>query len=102
MIHVLATIEIGDGKREEFLRHFHALVPKVLAEDGCISYAPAVDLETNLSAQPPVRPNVVTVIEQWNDLPALELHLMAPHMVEFRRSVKDMVIETKVAVLEPA
>lgn len=102
MIHVLATIEVVEGEREAFLRHFHALVPKVLAENGCISYAPAVDLETNLSAQPPMRPSVVTVIEQWNDLPSLESHLMAPHMVEFRNTVKDLVKETKVAVLEPA
>jgi len=73
----------------------------VLAEEGCIAYGPAVDLQTNLPVQPPVRPNIVTVIEQWDDLPALEAHLMAPHMVAFRDVVKDLVVETIVGVLEP-
>ncbi len=71
MIHVLATIEVTDGKRDQFLKHFNELVPQVLAEEGCIAYGPAVDLQTNLPVQPPVRPNIVTVIEQWDDLPAL-------------------------------
>jgi quinol monooxygenase YgiN len=102
MIHVLATIEVTDGQRDQFLKHFNELVPQVLAEAGCIAYAPAVDLQTNLSVQPPVRPNIVTVIEQWDDLPALEAHLMAPHMVAFRDVVKDLVVETIVGVLEPA
>lgn len=102
MIHVLATIEVADGKRDQFLKHFNELVPQVLAEEGCIAYGPAVDLQTNLPVQPPVRPNIVTVIEQWDDLPALEAHLMAPHMVAFRDVVKDLVVETIVGVLEPA
>ena len=101
MIHVLATIEVADGQRDQFLKHFHELVPQVLAEEGCIAYGPAVDLQTNLPVQPPVRPNIVTVIEQWDDLPALEAHLMAPHMVAFRDVVKDLVVETIVGVLEP-
>ena len=102
MIHVVATIEVQDGQRDAFLKHFHELVPKVLAEEGCLEYGPTVDLETNLSAQPPLQPNVVTVIEKWTELPALEKHLMAPHMVEFRGSVKDLLVETKVHVLTPA
>ncbi len=102
MIHVLATIELADGKREEFIKHFHALVPHVVAEAGCIEYTPATDLETNIPVQPPLRPNVVTVIEKWEDLPSLEAHLIAPHMVEYRTKVKDLVANTIVCVLEPA
>jgi len=102
MIHVIATIETVAGKREEFLKHFHDLIPKVLAEAGCLEYGPVIDLQTNLSAQPPVRPDVVTVIEKWEDLSALEQHLVAPHMADYRKLVKDLVVGTQVCVLEPA
>jgi quinol monooxygenase YgiN len=102
MIHVIATIGIVEGKREEFLKHFHDLIPHVLAEEGCVEYGPAVDLQTSLSVQPPVRPDVVTVIEKWEDLSALELHLVAPHMADYRKLVGDMVLGTEVCVLEPA
>ena len=35
MIHVIATIDIVDGKRDDYLAAFHELVPLVLAEEGC-------------------------------------------------------------------
>ena len=34
MIHVIATIEIVEGKRADYLAAFHELVPLVLAEQG--------------------------------------------------------------------
>ena len=102
MIHVIATIELVAGKRDEFLEKFHAAVPHVHAEAGCIEYGPAVDLPTTISVQPPVRENVVTVIEKWDDIPSLEAHLIAPHMAEYRQGVKDLVASTLVQVLEPA
>ncbi len=50
MIHVIATIELGPGRRESFLAEFRRLVPEVLAEDGCIESGPAVDVESGLAA----------------------------------------------------
>ncbi len=32
MIYVIATIEVNDGKRDDFITHFKALVPSVHAE----------------------------------------------------------------------
>ena len=32
MIHVIATIELHEGRRDDFLAEFHALVPHVLAD----------------------------------------------------------------------
>ena len=46
MIHVLATIEIAPGRREDFLSAFDEVVPDVRAEAGCIEYGPAVDIAT--------------------------------------------------------
>jgi quinol monooxygenase YgiN len=101
MIHVIATVELAAGKRELFLEAFRANVPLVLKEDGCIEYGPAVDAETEISAQLPLRENVVTVVEKWRDLPALKAHLVAPHMVVYRTRVKDFVQRVSLQVLQP-
>jgi quinol monooxygenase YgiN len=102
MIHVIATIELHPGKRDEFLRAFHALVPQVHAEDGCIEYGPTVDAETPIGSQIPRRPNTVTIVEKWRDLPALQAHLVAPHMGPYREKVKPIVVGTTLQILEPA
>ncbi|MCC6493318.1 MAG: antibiotic biosynthesis monooxygenase [Pirellulales bacterium] len=100
MIHVIAVIEVTAGSRDAFLREFHRVVPTVRDEDGCIEYGPAVDLST--SASRPARPNVVTVIEKWSNVDALEAHLRSPHMSRYRELVKDMVARIDIQVLEPA
>jgi quinol monooxygenase YgiN len=102
MIHVIATIETAPGMRDDFLAAFAELVPDVKAENGCIEYGPAVDLATSIGDQPAVRENVVTVIEKWGSVEALKNHLEAPHMVRYRRTVKDMVVGVSIRVLEPA
>jgi quinol monooxygenase YgiN len=101
MIHVIATIDIADGKRDVLLAEFRKLVPLVRAEKGCIDYGPAVDLATGIAAQVPLRDNVVTVVERWESLDALRDHLQAPHMLEYRARVKDLVRGVKIQVLQP-
>ena len=49
MIHVIATVEVTPGCREEFLAIFGDNVPNVLAEDGCLEYTPAVDLPARIA-----------------------------------------------------
>ena len=56
MIHVMATIDLRDGKRAEFLDEFHKLVPMVKAEDGCIEYGPNVDVDTGIPRRSPFDP----------------------------------------------
>jgi quinol monooxygenase YgiN len=102
MIHVIATIQLKPGTREEFLKHMHWVTPLVLAETGCIEYGAAVDTSTPIAVQVPLRPDVVTVIEKWTDVPALQAHLQAPHMAEYRTRVKDYVDGVSLQVLEPA
>jgi quinol monooxygenase YgiN len=81
---------------------FRALVPQVLAETGCIEYGTAVDLPNAVDGQPEARPEVITVIEKWQDPAALRAHLAAPHMVEFRSTVKDLLAGVEIRVLAPA
>jgi quinol monooxygenase YgiN len=100
MIHVIATIELVEGKRDAFLDEFRRIIKIVRDEDGCIEYGPAVDLETDVSEQP--RENIVTVIEKWADVAALRAHLKAPHMAKYREMVRNMVADIKIRVLKPA
>ncbi len=102
MISVLATIEVAEGRRNDFLAVFRELVPKVLAEEGCIEYGPWLDAPTTISAQDPLRDNAVTAVEKWESTEALEAHLIAPHMLEFRKSIKDLVKGISLQILRPA
>jgi quinol monooxygenase YgiN len=102
MIHVLATIELAPGRRADFLDEFRRLMPQVHAEKGCIEYGPAIDVATSIAVVPPPRGDVVTVIEKWESVQALEAHLAAPHMARYRETVKDLVVGVEIRVLEPA
>lgn len=102
MIHVIATIELHAGTRDDFLREFRKIVPAVRAEQGCLEYGAAVDAVTDIPAQGPLRPDVVTVVEKWSDVAALKAHLGAPHMTEYRPRVKPYVERVGLQILEPA
>lgn len=101
MIYVIASVELKQGKRDQFLDEFRSIVPMVLEEKGCLEYGPTVDVATNIAAQGEVRENVVTVVEKWESIEALETHLIAPHMLEYRGKVKDIVAGTQLQILEP-
>jgi len=102
MICVLATIELAEGRRDDFLAEFHKVVPLVLAEQGCLEYQPMVDLPTEIGAQVPERSDVVTVVEKWESVDALEAHLLAPHMTEFRKATSEMRAGILLQILQPA
>ena len=102
MIHVIVTVELVPGKRAEFLDAFHRVVPQVLAEEGCLDYGPAIDVETNIGAQISNRDHVVTIIEKWQSLEHLEAHLIAPHMIEYRPKVKPFIQNSILQILQPA
>jgi quinol monooxygenase YgiN len=99
MVHVIAAIQVQEGRREEFLKIFTSNMPKVLQEKGCIEYAPCVDLPAGLPAQD-LDGQVVTVVEKWSSLEDLQAHLGAPHMQEYKERVKDLVVKTSIKVLQ--
>ncbi len=102
MISVLATIEVKDGQRDAFLKIFKELVPKVLAENGCVEYGPWLDAENAILDPPVMRDNVVIVIEKWESLEALTAHLKAPHMLEFRKATEGLRVGAGLQILGPA
>jgi quinol monooxygenase YgiN len=101
MIHVIATIQLKPDCREDYLKILGENVPKVKAEDGCLAYEPAIDVDSGLPAQGSIRPDVVTLVEAWQSLDALLAHLKSAHMAAYREAVKDYVLDLKVQVLQP-
>lgn len=101
MIHVIATVELAPGVRDEFLSHFRQVVPQVRAEEGCLEYGAAIELETSLPAQAPPSADRVFVVEKWESIEALERHLIAPHMQQYRKAVQELVQGVSLRVLEP-
>jgi quinol monooxygenase YgiN len=102
MIHVIATVELVEGKRDAFLDEFRKIVPLVRAEAGCLEYGAAVDVPTGIPVQGEPRENVVVIVEKWESVEALKAHLQAPHMVAYRPKVKEFVVVTKLQILQPA
>ncbi len=101
MIQVIATIELKPGCRDDFLPLLNENVPRVKAEDGCLAYDPCVDIDSGLLSQGKISDDVVTLVEAWSSLDALQAHLKAPHMAEYREKVKDMVVNVTIQVLKP-
>jgi quinol monooxygenase YgiN len=101
MIHVIATIELKPNSREAYLTVLRNNVPNVKAEEGCLAYEPAVDIDSDLPAQGTVRENVVTIIEAWEGLEHLVAHLKTPHMATYRDAVADYVENVSVQIMSP-
>lgn len=101
MIHVVAIITAQSGQREKVLAAFNANVPAVLAEDGCIEYGATIDAKDLPPGRNSVGPDTFVVIEKWESLAALQAHAVSPHMKAYGASVKEMVANRVIHVLEP-
>ena len=101
MIYVIATVELVEGKRGEYLNELKKVIPDVLAEVGCLEYGPASDVVTDIPVQEAVNQNVVTIIERWADVQALKEHLETNHMKVYREATKFVVKSVNVRILEP-
>jgi quinol monooxygenase YgiN len=100
MIYVVATIELVEGLREKFLAEQRQLLPLVRAEEGCVEYAPTVEVALADPPKTPLRDNCIIMHEKWKTLPNLQAHAVAPHMREFRTKTKQMVAGIKIEVFQ--
>jgi len=101
MVHVIASVRVKPGKRQELLDLFKANLPKVRAEKGCVRYIPTVDVATGLPPQS-LDENMVTVIEAWESVEDLKHHLATPHMVTFFEMEKPLVEGSTIKILKEA
>lgn len=99
MITVIASIYLKENQRSKFIEIFKANIPNVLAEKGCIEYMPTVDVPTGLPIQESDK-NVVTIVEKWDCLEALQAHFTASHMIAYKKEVDALVEKLSLKVLE--
>lgn len=99
MIHVLAIITAKPGMRDTVLSHFRANVPAVRAEEGCLEYGAAIDVEPAMLAQ--WGPDTFVVIEKWESKDALKAHAAAPHMKSYAEKTKEFIAERVIHVMSP-
>jgi quinol monooxygenase YgiN len=102
MVHVIAVITTKPGQRAAVLAHFNANVPAVRAEQGCIEYGAAVDLDPALKFQTAYGPDTFVVVEKWESAQALLAHAAAPHMAAYAAKVKDLLANRAIHILQPA
>jgi quinol monooxygenase YgiN len=102
MIHVVAIISAKPGQRSAVLDAFSSNVPNVRAEEGCIEYGAAIDVEGFGAFQTAFGPDTFVVIEKWASTDALRAHAAAPHMAAYAAKTRPMIESRVIHVLAPA
>jgi quinol monooxygenase YgiN len=98
MIHVLAIITTKPGMRATVLEHFHANMPAVHAEKGCIEYGPVVDADFPGAK---FGEDTFVVVEKWESPEALKAHAASPHMAAYAAKTKDLLEKREIHVMSP-
>ena len=102
MIHVVAILTAQPGQRAAVLEAFHANMPAVHAEAGCIEYGPVADAPDGGPIQTKLGEDTFMVIEKWESLDALMAHSASPHMADYAKKTKPMLASRVVHVLADA
>ena len=102
MIHVIATIRTAPGRRDDLLAAFRRAGAPRAGRGRLHRVRTGGRSGRRRSAAQPARDDVVTVVEKWESVAALQAHLAAPHMLRHRERVKDIVVGVEIRVLEPA
>ena len=102
MIHVVAVIKAKPGQRDAILSAFKDNVPAVHAEQGCIEYRPVIDAENAGPIQTEIGTDSFMVIEKWETMDDLVAHAKSAHMAAYAATVKAMIADRSVHVLNDA
>lgn len=93
MIYVIATVNLKPGTVDAFAAAAAPCLTGTRAEEGNISY----DLHRREGAA-----NTVVFVERWESRDHLKAHFSAPHMLVYREATKEMVLDRKIEIIEPA
>lgn len=102
MIHVISTIRVQPGKRDACLAVLHDTAAHMKTVPGCLAYNITVDLPSGLTAQGTLRPDAVTLVQQWENLEAYRAHLKSDYMQGFKDKIRFLVRSIRLQVLQPA
>lgn len=81
MLVIHAEMPIDPDRRDEAIDHIQSLVDGSQAEAGVLEYRAATDLSD---------PNLVRIVERYEDAAAFESHLESDHYGEFEAVVADL------------
>jgi quinol monooxygenase YgiN len=99
MLHVVVTMTVKEGRMEEFLALCRQLRPKVLAEPGCQAYDYTREVPGPFGGSP--APGRVILLERWESLEALKVHLTAKHLKETGARMAELRASVEVRCTEP-
>jgi quinol monooxygenase YgiN len=102
VIHVIAIITAKPGMRGAILAAFQANMPVVRAEQGCIEYGPATDVEGVGPFQTEIGRDTFVVIEKWESAEALKARAASPHMDAYGAKTREMIASRVIYVLASA
>jgi quinol monooxygenase YgiN len=102
VIYVIATLELGPGKRSAFLAEFAKVAPLVHAEQGCVEYLPVVDADTDIASHHRMGPDCVVIVEKWTSVDALRAHDVSAHMQAYRARVKEYLRGREIRIMRAA
>ena len=101
MIYGVVSVRVKPGKKEEFITLFKSITGKVREEKGCVQYVAVVDFDIKAPGQA-LDKDVVTILERWESLEALQKHLSMPYMVDFFQKQAPLTEETILKMLQEA
>ena len=91
---IAGTVRVPPENLVQFKPHMDAMLAASRAEDGCLTYSYAVDVQD---------PGLIRVFEAWRDQAAIDAHFKAPHMATWRAANAELgVFERKLALYEVA
>lgn len=93
MIYVISTVRLKPGTVDAFAAAAAPCLIGTRSEEGNVSY----DLHRRVG-----EPDAVVFVERWESRDHLKAHSSAPHMLSYREATKDMVVERKIEIIDPA
>ena len=91
MVIVMGTVRLDPDAIERLRPAMEAMMAASRAEDGCLTYAYALDL---------LEPGLVRVSELWTDRASLEAHFKTAHMATWRAALAGQVLERDIKLHE--
>jgi quinol monooxygenase YgiN len=101
VIQLIVEVTTKPGKREDYLKEFHANLVEVHKEPGCLEYAAFVDSDAYGRAQTPFGPDTIVILEKWATAEDLTAHSKAPHILQYQGRIKDLVESRRIHFLNP-
>ncbi len=102
MIHVIATIKAKENQRSSLVAAFRETVQTVKAKNGCVEYALAIHLNSDLPGQIPFDENELIIVEKWTSLESFKEHLSDPAFRGWYVNVWPLIAGASMQILEAA